>query len=100
MPFSLKISPKILTSIVKPILVFLYGKNINLRVFMNNFTNKTKCDYKVIFEIHIIVREFMCCIWYSNWVKTYKDPTWIQIHLGFFWDTSKGTVALPEDKTT
>ena len=26
--------------------------------------------------------------------------TWTLIHLGFLWDTSEGTVALPEDKTT
>ena len=28
------------------------------------------------------------------------DPSWTSIHLGFLWDTSEGTVALPEDKTT
>ena len=28
------------------------------------------------------------------------DPTLIPIHLGFLWDTSEGTVVLPEDKTT
>ena len=27
------------------------------------------------------------------------DPSWTSIHLGFLWETSEGTVALPEDKT-
>ena len=67
---------------------------------MDNFTNKAKYNYKVIFEIHVIVLIFMCCEWSINWVKTYMDPTWILIHLGFLWDTLKETVALPEDKAT
>ena len=33
-------------------------------------------------------------------MKTYLDPTLIWIHLSFLWDTSEGTVALLEEKTT
>ena len=82
-PLAEKCSLRILTFMVKPILIFLGCKNISLTSFMDNFTNKAKCDCKVIFEIHVIVLVLMCCRWSINWVKTYMDPTWILIHLGF-----------------
>ena len=68
--------------------------------YMDNFTNQAKCECKEIFEIHVIALVFMCCGWSINWVKTYMDPNWTPIHLGFLWDTMEGTVALPEDKNT
>ena len=42
----------------------------------------------------------MYCGFSINWVKTILDPTSTPLHLGFLWDTSKKTIALPEDKTT
>ena len=33
-------------------------------------------------------------------MKTILDPTSTPTHLGFLWDTSRKTIALPEDKTT
>ena len=99
-PFCLKSSLRILTFMVKCILHFLCSKKISLTVFMDDFTNQTKCNCKPIFNIHVIALVFMCCGWSINWVKTYMDPTWTPIHLGFLWDTMEGTVALPENKTT
>ena len=85
---------------VKPILCFVHSKNISLMSFMDDNTNEVKCDYKVIFEIHVKALVFMCFGWSINWANTYVDPTWIPLHLGFLWDTMEGTVALSEDKTT
>ena len=70
LPLGLKCSPRILTFMVNPILVFLCGKNTILTAFMDDFTNQAKCDCKVIFEIHVIVLVFMCCGWSINWMKT------------------------------
>ena len=42
----------------------------------------------------------MCCGWPINWLMTILDPTKIPTHLGFLWDTSRKTIALPEGKTT
>ena len=42
----------------------------------------------------------MCCGWSVNSIKTIIDATGTPTYLGFLWDTSEGTVALPKDKTT
>lgn len=49
---------KMLTFIVKPILHFVCRKKISLTAFMDDFTNQAKCDYKVIFDIHVIALVF------------------------------------------
>ena len=100
LPFGLKCSPQILTLIVEPIIKFFRSKGIRLMAYMDNFTNQARCRCKAIFQIHVTVLVFMCCGWSINWVKTILDPTSTPIHLGFLWDTSRKTIALPEDKTT
>ena len=55
---------------------------------------------KAIFHLHVIALVFLCSGWSINWVKTILDPTNTPTHLGFLWDTSRKTIALPEDKTT
>ena len=100
LPFGLKCSPRILTFMVKPIVSFLCGRGISLTAYMDDFTNQASCKCKAIFHVHMIVLVFMCCGWSINWVKTILDPTSTPTHLGFLWDTSRKTIALPEDKTT
>ena len=85
---------------VKLIVSFLRGRCISLTAYMDNFTNQATCRCKAIFYIHVIALVFMCCGWSINWVKTILDPTSTPTHLGFLWDTSRKTIALPEDKTT
>ena len=94
-PFSLNFSPQILIFMVKRFLV-----SISLTAYMDDFTNKAKCEFKVIYQIHVIALVFMCCGSSINWVKTFLDPASAPIHLGFLWYTLEGTVTLPEDKTT
>ena len=67
--------------------------------YMDDFTNQASCKCKAIFHVHVIALVFMCCGWSINWVKTILDPTSTPSHLGFLSDTSRKTIALPEDKT-
>ena len=100
LPFGLKCSPGILTFMVKPIVNFLRSRGVSLTAYMDNFTNQASYRCKEIFHIHVIALVFMCCGWSINWVKIILDPTNTPTHLGFLWDTSRKTIALPEDKTT
>ena len=85
---------------VKPFVSFLRGRGISLTAYMDNFTNQASYRCKAIFHVHVIALVFMCCGWSINWVKTILDPTNTPTHLGFLLNTSKKTIAVPEDKTT
>ena len=78
-PFCLKSSLRILTFMVKCILHFLCSKKISLTVFMDDFTNQTKCKCKAIFNIHVIALVFMCC----GWSITGWKPIWTPLRHRF-----------------
>ena len=96
LPFGLKCSPRILTKMVKPILVFLHDNGISLSVFIN----QAVCRCRATYEVHVIALVFVCCGWSVNWKKIILDPTQLPIHLGFLWNTIQGTITFPEDKTS
>ena len=59
LPFGLKCSPRILTKMVKSILVFLHSKGISLSGFIDDFINQAACRGKTIFKINVIALVFM-----------------------------------------
>ena len=82
------------------IVKFLHGSSISLTAYMDDFIYQEICEYKAIFEIHVIALVFMSCSWSIDWVKTILEPTRKPLHLGFLLDTMGRAIALPEDKTT
>ena len=99
LPFGLKCSPRILTSMVKPVAGFLRDKfGILLSTFMDDMLTQAKSRKLATYETHIVCLVFMCCGWSLNWSKTVLEPTQTPVHLGFLFDSSNKTIAIPEDK--
>ena len=84
LPFGLKCSPRILTSMVRPIAGFLRDKfGILLSTFMDDMLTQAKTRKLAMYETHIVCLAFMCCSWSLNWSKTVLEPTQTPVHLGF-----------------
>ena len=99
LPFSLKCSPRILTTMVRPVAGFLRDKfGILLSTFMDDMFTQEKSRKLATYETHIVCLVFMCCGWSLNWYKTILEPTHTPVHLGFLFDSSNKTIAIPEDK--
>ena len=99
LPFGLKCSPRILTTMVRPVAGFLRDKfGILLSTFMDDMLTQAKSRKLAMYETHIVCLVFMCCGWSLNWTKTILEPTQTPVHLGFLFDSSNKTIAIPEDK--
>ena len=99
LPFGLKCSPRILTTMVRPVAGFLRDKfGILLSTFMDDMLTQAKSRKLAMYETHIVCLVFMCCGWSLNWNKTILEPTQTPVHLGFLFDSSNKTIAIPEDK--
>ena len=70
LPFGLKCSPRILTTMVRPIAGFLRNKfGILLSTFMDDMLTQAKSRKLAMYETHIVCLVFMCCGWTLNWTK-------------------------------
>ena len=99
LPFGLKCSPRILTSMVRPIAGFLRDKfGILLSTFMDDMLTQAKTRKLAMYETHIVCLVFLCCSWSLNWSKTILEPTQTPVHLGFLFNSLNKTIAIPEDK--
>ena len=99
LPFGLTCSPRILTTMVRPIAGFLHDKfGILLSTFMDDMLTQAKSRKLARYETHIVCLVFMCCGWSLNWTKTILEPTQTPVHLGFLFDSTNKTIAIPEDK--
>ena len=84
LPFGLKCSPRILTTMVRPVAGFLRDKfGILLSTFMDDMLTQAKSRKLATYETHIVCLVFMCCGWSLNWSKTILEPTQTPVHLGF-----------------
>ena len=84
LPFGLKCSPRILTSMVKPVAGFPRHKfGILLSTFLDDMLTQAKSRKLATYETHIVCLVFMCCGWSLNWSKTVLEPTQTPVHLGF-----------------
>ena len=99
LPFGLKCSPRILTSMVRPVAGFLRDKfGILLSTFMDDMLTQAKSRKLAMYGTHVVCLVFMCCGWSLNWSKTVLEPTQTPVHLGFLFDSTNKTIAIPEDK--
>ena len=99
LPFGLTCSPRILTTMVRPIAGYLCDKfGILLSTFMDDMLTQAKSRKLARYETHIVCLVFMCCGWTLNWTKTILEPTQTPVHLGFLFDSTNKTIAIPEDK--
>ena len=99
LPFGLTCSPRILTTMVRPIAGYLRDKfGILLSTFMDDMLTQAKSRKLARYETHVVCLVFMCCGWTLNWTKTILEPTQTPVHLGFLFDSTNKTIAIPEDK--
>ena len=99
LPFGLTCSPRILTTMVRPIAGYLRDKfGILLSTYMDDMLTQAKTKELARYETHVVCLVFMCCGWTLNWTKTILEPTQTPVHLGFLFDSSNKTIAIPEDK--
>ena len=99
LPFGLTCSPRILTTMVRPIAGYLRDKfGILLSTFMDDMLTQAKSRKLARYETHVVCLVFMCCGWSLNWTKTILEPTQTPVHLGFLFDSTNKTIAIPEDK--
>ena len=99
LPFGLTCSPRILTTMVRPIAGYLHDKfGILLSTYMDDMLTHAKSRKLARYETHIACLVFMCCGWTLNWTKTILEPTQTPVHLGFLFDSTNKTIAIPEDK--
>ena len=84
---------------VRPVAGFLRDKfGILLSIFMDDMLTQAKSRKLAMYETHIVCLVFMCCGWSLNWSKTILEPTQTPVHLGFLFDYTNKTIAIPEDK--
>ena len=99
LPFGLTCSPRILTTMVRPVAGYLRDKfGILLSTYMDDMLTQAKSRELARYETHVVCLVFMCCGWSLNWTKTILEPTQTPVHLGFLFDSSNKTIAIPEDK--
>ena len=99
LPFGLTCSPRILTTMVRPVAGYLRDKfGILLSTYMDDMLTQAKTRELARYETHVVCLVFMCCGWSLNWTKTILEPTQTPVHLGFLFDSSNKTIAIPEDK--
>ena len=85
LPFGLTCSPRILTTMVRPIAGYLHDNfGILLSTFMDDMLTQAKSRKLARYETHVVCLVFMCCGWSLNWTKTILEPTQTPVHLGFF----------------
>ena len=84
---------------VRPIAGYLRDKfGILLSTFMDDMLTQAKTRKLATYETHVVCLVFMCCGWSLNWTKTILEPTQTPVHLGFLFDSTNKTIAVPEDK--
>ena len=84
---------------VRPVAGFLRDKfGILLSTFMDDMLTQAKSRKLATYETHIVCLVFMCCGWSLNWSKTILEPTQTPVHLGFLFDSTNKTIAIPENK--
>ena len=85
LPFGLTCSPRILTTMVRPIAGYLRDNfGILLSTFMDDMLTQAKSRKLARYETHVVCLVFMCCGWSLNWTKTILEPTQTRVHLFFF----------------
>ena len=67
---------------------------------MDDMLTQAKSRKLATYETHVVCLVFMCCGWSLNWSKTVLEPTQTPVHLGFLFDSTNKTIAIPEDKIT
>ena len=86
---------------VKPVAGFLRDKfGILLSTFMDDMLTQAKTRKLATYETHVVCLVFMCYGWSLNWFKTVLEHTQTPVHLGFLFDSTNKTIAIPEDKIT
>ena len=84
---------------VTPVAGFLRDMfGILLSTFMDDMLTQAKSRKLAMHETHIVCLVFMCCGWSLNWTKTILEATQTPVNLGFLFDSSNKTIAIPEDK--
>jgi hypothetical protein len=96
--FGLASAPRVYTKIMKPVFAWFRFMGIRTSFFIDDSIYLNQLYHRLVEEIHMVMCKLCSLGFFINEGKSVIIPTKIVVHLGFFLNSRKMLVSLPEKK--
>lgn len=100
LPFGLTSSPRIFSKVLKPAIMHLRKLGIKISFYLDDIFLCNASYSTLQAHINLTLNLLVSLGYFPNYEKSNLCPSRIMKHLGFFWDSSKMELSVPEEKVS
>ena len=98
LPFGLSASPRIFSKVLKPVIAYLRSLGIKISFYLDDIFLCASSSAKLKGHLEVTMNLLESLGFTINFTKSNLIPSQTILHLGYIWNSSSMTLALPHDK--